>query len=556
MTTLALFAILLLRALQPPQNQAAAQPPTAGTATIRGHVFAADSGSPLRRAQVRIVANEIRENRVTTTDEQGGYEFTEVRPGRYTISASKGSFVTASYGQQRTADVAKPLQILDRQTVERLDLSLSRGGIIAGRVVDDLGEPLSDVNVIVQRYQFVQGQRRLLPAGGASTNDLGEFRVFGVAPGQYYLLATWRNSVVIVNPDAPVSSPLDRITYPATFYPGTPDAATAQRLAVSAAREITDLVMVLRMTKAARVTGTAQGADGKPMSSGMVMVTRTADFNIAGNAPVRPDGTFTINGLAPGEYSLRIMRPGGPGEGPETATAKVSVNGEDVADVHVVAAKPTSVTGQLIVDPAAAAQLPRTISLPLFPANFEGGLSAPPPPPVRVNDDYTFELKSTPGRMRVSLGGFGPPPLGWMIKAVRVNNTDVTDSGIEFKPNEDITGVEIELTNKTTTVGGLVTNGGDPVKEYTVIVFAQEKEKWNGNSRYIAIGRPDQDGRFKTSSLPPGDYNAVAVDRVDPGQWTDPEFLESVRPRASMFSLMEGETKTLDLKLTTLTGLP
>jgi hypothetical protein len=83
-----------------------------------------------------------------------------------------------------------------------------------------------------------------------------------------------------------------------------------------------------------------------------------------------------------------------------------------------------------------------------------------------------------------------------------------------------------------------------------VIVFAQEKEKWTANSRYIAISRPDQDGRFKTTSLPPGDYCAVAVDRVEPGQWTDPEFLESVRPRASMFSLMEAETKTLELKLT------
>src|ERR1700726_3199962 len=85
----------------PTQSQAPAPP---GTATLRGHVFAADTGQPLRKAQVRIFAGEIRENRMATTDERGAYEFNEVRAGRYTISASKGSYVSVSYGQQRPND--------------------------------------------------------------------------------------------------------------------------------------------------------------------------------------------------------------------------------------------------------------------------------------------------------------------------------------------------------------------------------------------------------------------------------------------------------------------
>jgi hypothetical protein len=550
---LVLVAFLVAQTLQPPQTQAPPTPTTAGTATIRGHVLAADSGSPIRKAQVRIVASEIRENRLATTDEHGAYEFTEVRPGRYTISASKGTYVSTSYGQARPTDTPKPIEILDRQTVERLDLSLPRGGVLSGRVVDDLGEPLSDVNVQAQRYQVVQGQRRLVPVGGSSTNDLGEFRVYGISPGQYYLLATWRNPGLSVNPNAPFTSPLDRMAYPATYYPGTTDSATAQRLTVSVSRETADLVIPMRMMRAARVTGSAEGADGKPMPSGMVMAARTTGMgvDIAGNAPLRPDGTFTINALAPGDYTLRVMRPGGPGEGPETATASITLSGEDLADVRLTAAKPTSATGTIIVDPAAASQLPRTLSLGVFPVNVYGVFPAPPPPPARVNDDYTFELRSPPGLMRVSLGGFGPAPAGWAIKAVRVNGVDVTDTGLEFKPNEDITGLEVELTNKLNVVSGLVTSGNDPVKEYTVVLFAQDKDKWTGNSRYIAVARPDQDARFKASGLPAGEYYAVAVDRIDPGQWTDPEYLESMRLRATTFTLMDGETKTLDLKLTT-----
>jgi len=221
--------------------------------------------------------------------------------------------------------------------------------------------------------------------------------------------------------------------------------------------------------------------------------------------------------------------------------------------VRLSASKPSTASGRVIVDPALVSQLPKTIALAFFPPTFSG-MPTPPPPPVSVgSDDLSFTLKAPPGVFRVSLGGFGPPPPGWAIKSVRVNGSDVTDAGIEFKANEDISGIEVELTNKIATVSGLVTTGGgDPVKDYTVIVFAQDKDKWSGNSRYQGIGRPDQDGRFKTQSLPPGDYYIIAVDHVDAGQWGDPDFLESIRSRSSTFSLMEGETKTVDVKLTTM----
>ena len=224
----ALVIFALAQFPQPPAQQQQAAPPP-GTATIHGHIYAADSGQPLRKAQVRITANEIRENRLATTDANGAYEFTEVRPGRYNVSASKGSFVTMSYGQQRPTDAGRPIEISDRQTVDRLDLSLPRGGVIVGRIVDDFGEPLPDVTVSVQRYQFVQGRRTLVPEGRqSSTNDIGEFRVFGVPPGQYYLLATWRNfnaPAPNVNLNAP--SPSERVAFPTTYFPGTTNVGDA-----------------------------------------------------------------------------------------------------------------------------------------------------------------------------------------------------------------------------------------------------------------------------------------------------------------------------------------
>src|SRR5712691_6089216 len=85
------------------------QPAKTGTATLRGHVVAADTGQPLRKAQVRIIAPELRENRMTSTDGDGKYEFKEVLAGRYNISASKGSYVQLQYGQQRPFEPGRPL---------------------------------------------------------------------------------------------------------------------------------------------------------------------------------------------------------------------------------------------------------------------------------------------------------------------------------------------------------------------------------------------------------------------------------------------------------------
>jgi protocatechuate 3,4-dioxygenase beta subunit len=545
-----LFLAATTLSAQVPQAPPPAAPP--GTARLRGHVYAADSGQPLRRAQVRIFAGEIRENRMATTDENGSYEFKEVRAGRYTISASKGNYVNVSYGQQRPTDAPKPLEILDNQTVERVDLTLPRGAVITGRVVDEFGEPVSEVQIAAQRYQFIQGQRRLVPFGGsASTNDIGEFRLFGVAPGQYYLSATWRNPIGF-NPNGQNANPSERTAYAPIYFPGTLNANEAQRITLTAGRELADLVMVLKPIKASRVTGTATGSDGKPLAPAFIMVMPSdgAFFGPAGTTQVQPDGTFTLTGLAPGSYTLRAQKMGPAADGPEIAMTPISVTGEDLSDVHLIAAKPSALTGRVIVDAAARPSLPATLMIGVMPMNLFS-IPAPPPPPARIAEDMSFATKSPPGLMRLTLGGgFNASPTGWTIRSIRMNGADVTDTGIDIKPNEDISGIELELTNKLTTISGLVKNSrGEASKDYTTIVFAQDKTKWTTGTRYQSVGRPDQDGRFKISGLPEGEYYIIAVDRLETGQSGDPDFLESVRSRATSFSLREGETRTIDLRL-------
>jgi hypothetical protein len=136
-----------------------------------------------------------------------------------------------------------------------------------------------------------------------------------------------------------------------------------------------------------------------------------------------------------------------------------------------------------------------------------------------------------------------------MIKSAYLNGADVTE-GITFR-NEDVTGLEVELTNKVPDVSGQVTTGnGDAVLDYYAIAFPQEQERWSapGVGR-TAMVRPDDQGRFKFRTLRPGNYYIVAVGHVQAGEWMDPAFMESVRTRATRISINEGDVQTIDLKL-------
>jgi protocatechuate 3,4-dioxygenase beta subunit len=520
---------------------------------IRGRVVAADTGQPLRKAFVRVSSPDLREGRVASTDAEGRYEVKELPAGRYTLNATKGSFVSLAYGQLRPFEQGKPLEIADGQTLEKVDFALPRGGIITGRVVDEFGEPVADTQVAPMRYVSQGGRKRLQPSGRmAMTNDIGEYRIFGLPPGQYYISATMRGAMgMMMNVQSD-----DRSGYAPTYYPGTANTAEAQKITLGLGQTLNDINVTLIPTRTATISGTVVDVQGRPFPGGMVMIVQrqgAGGFSMNTGGMIRPDGTFTTGGLAPGDYTLQAN--GMPGAGgfdmTEYATADVSIAGDDITGVRLVSLRQSTLSGRIVFTDQRAASTMRGAAVRLMasPKNpeefspFAGG-------PGRVNDDFTFEIKARPARVMIRI--VGPTP-GWALKAVRLNGADITDSGLEIKAGEDVSGLEVELTNRLTEVSGVVTNArNEAVKEYSLIVFARDRELWGPGSRYVRTGRPDQDGRFKVSGLPPGSYYAVAVDYIDPADdATDPELLDRLRSRAAAFSLSEGETKTQELKVVT-----
>ncbi|HXI31629.1 MAG TPA: carboxypeptidase-like regulatory domain-containing protein, partial [Vicinamibacterales bacterium] len=261
-----LAAAAVAGAQPPPRDQpraAATGTPVTGTAAIRGRVFAADTGRPLRRARIAVSAPELgRDNRTVSTDADGRYEVTNLPAGRYTVSVSRSGYLAMRYGQRRPLEQGKPLQLLDRQTLDRVDFSLPRMGLISGRVTDEYGDPIEGVTVHAQRLMFFAGHRQFVTTGSdARTDDDGQFRLLGLAPGSYVVSATTRETWT-----ASRDGVAQVMGYAPTYHPGTTRVTDARRVTVSLGKEASNTDVALQPGRAARLAGRAVDSHGRPFA--------------------------------------------------------------------------------------------------------------------------------------------------------------------------------------------------------------------------------------------------------------------------------------------------
>jgi hypothetical protein len=549
-----------------PNGQGGNQPAPKGTGKIGGRIVSSDTGSPIRRAQVTLAAPAIRVNRTDTTDNDGRYEFADLPAGRYQLRVSKAGYVTLEYGQARPFESGKPLDLVEATPLLKTDFSLPRGSVITGRVADEFGDPIADVSVQAMRYQFTNGQRQLVAAGRqGTTDDIGQYRIFGLMPGDYVVRATVRTAplaAAVLGPAPAPGQPVEEPSgYPPTYFPGVTDIGQAQTVTVALGQELASISLSLSPARLARISGNAVDSQGHPLNGAAVLL-RPANgggaggpLNVGGANQVRTDGSFVLNNVAPGEYTIDVQqRPRNLQQGLaapdlEFASIPLSVNGADITGLTIITTPGVTATGKVVLQ----TQKPQATPLrglqvgAMTPSGSQSilGIAGRALGGGRVADDGTFSLRGLAGPQMIRMGNV---PAGWMLKSITLEGQDITDTAFDFKPGRDVAGITVTLTDRLTDLSGAVHDvRGQVVKDYVLVVFPQDSKFWGGQSRFVRTARPNQDGVYSLKGLPPGQYYAVAVESLETGTQNDPAVLERLKAKGKVFSLTEAQTLTLDL---------
>jgi hypothetical protein len=463
----------------------------------------------------------------------------------------KPGYVQATYGQRNPDQMGRPLDVLDGQIVEKIGFSLSRGGVVTGRVTDDFGDPVAGVQVSAMRFRYVGGTRRMFPAGSGTTDDLGNYRIFGLAPGDYYVSGLMRSQMMGMM-SSPGASANDVEGFAPTYYPGTTSPGQGTKITVRATQEVQNISFALSATRLTTISGRVVSSTNEPVVQAQVMV-RPADPNdsmgmmVFNGALTRGDGGFQLGGMTPGNYVLQVS-PRNAADGiSEFGRLRVTVGNDNVDNIFVVTSRGAVLSGTITTDdgtslPARPDQV-NIFARPTDPEMQLGPMNGSP----KVNGDWTFEIPGLSDK-RVLMASIMEAP-DWSLKAVIHNGTDVTDTGIEFVPGQTVDGVQVVFTRKRTEItGSVIGPNGKPDPEVTVVAFAQDSRYWTLASRHLRTARLNQDGRYTLRGLPPEEYFIVAVREFEPGRLQDPEFLESLRDSAIRLTLGEGETRSQDLR--------
>jgi hypothetical protein len=360
------------------------------------------------------------------------------------------------------------------------------------------------------------------------------------------------------------------------FFPGTANRAEAQRVSVDVSGEAR-ADMQLTDFRTSRVSGIVLTSSGAPAAGAAVtLLSRDLDFGSGGGDPmlIAPlqtlddadaDGRFELTGVPPGSYVLRAQsRPDPsviqrqiadlkeiaasgrtvvlPRPVFETAAMPVTVDG-DVAGVTVTTSPGGTIDVTVVADQGVTGRLPDRVQVTVRGGDRTESM-------VMRGDSSGARLTLAVGvPSRVLVAGL---PENWALKAILMDNEDVTDRLIDLRGRQQAS-MRVVLTDRITEVTGLVstTSLGDAgaAGQATVLVFADDETKWAYPSRFIRSVRAGEKGTFQVAGLPPEDYLAVAVDYLEDGEETDPEVLKRLRGRATRFSVREGERRAIDLRL-------
>lgn len=563
---LARFAIVAVPLMLAAQQPTSVQPPGSNPkvqnsqptkpedkCTIEGQVLSLPTGEPIRKAQITLqsMSAENRSGYSAVADASGHYILPDIDPGQYRLSAARNGFVSAQYGAGSASQAGTPLTLNPGQHIGDISFRLLPHGVITGRVLDEDGEPVQYAQVSTMRYRFVNGKRQLAPAGaGTGTNDLGEYRIFGLAPGKYYLTATYRRQNMIAPERRSADTPDEG--YVPTYYPGTndPTGAVAIELGPGAVLNVADLT--LRKARTVRIRGHVVNTmgEGLPQRIMLRLMPRNTAFigfssMLTSQVTRNQGGTFELRGVTPGAYTL--MAQWSDNEKSYSVRQSVDVGSSNLDDVNVVLTPGLELKGQVRVEGNGEMNLGAMWVMLDAQSPFSMGR-----PNARLEDDRSFTLEGVSAdKYTVNLRGLLE---NLYVKSIRMGDMDVLDAGLDL--TRGISGaLEILISPNGGQVDGAVSGPKQQAATGARVVLVPD-ERHREQSPLFKMVTTDQYGHFTIKGITPGDYKLFAWEQIEPGAYQDPEFLKLYENDGEAITIREGSHENRQLKLIPADAVP
>ena len=534
-----LICILLLCAQLP------AQEPTA--ATLQGTVLNKLSGAPVNHAHVMYIKSAAGPNEtltpISTDTDSEGHFLIQLEPGSYRLWVERPGFARQPYGSHTPEGAGTVLTLAPRQQVKDLAIKLVPLGAISGRTLDNEGESIQGVGIQVLRFSYASGKRQLIPVAGASSNDRGEYRVYGLPAGRYYLLATLHGAPMSHPPDTGGLVPEMLDPFASLYYPGVLDPAAATQVPLPEGGEASDTDFNLQRIRAVTVRGRIHSPVDDFAGSHIQVVLAHNEGNTASSvgrltATIDPaTGRFEFRSVAPGEYLLlgtqqsnKNMLAGR--EAVEVSAAPVQDNFRlNLSPGYVIA-------GRVEMEGGPSADLSH-VMVRLTPSE---GLSSGPNSFSKIGADGSIHLPGvTPGLWQLTLDQL---PENIWIKSASYGEQDVllADLNASIGPAGQL---HIVLANTGAQISGTVIADDQP-RPATVVLVPAADDLRRSPSLYRTASAQNQ-GTFIFKGVRPGSYKLFAFEEVEPLAWLDPDFLKPVESLAEAVTVSEGEKTTRQL---------
>ena len=548
---------------------------------------------------------------IVKTDDQGKFIVPDVPAGTYRVSATRNGYAQQQFGQRSFGRPGTTVTVRDGQQVQDIAFHLVPAATIAGRVTDAKGEPLPGVTVQALRSTYdATGKRSLQPVGNAKTNDLGEYRLYWMNPGRYFvnanaapqgieaLSAVSSRAAASQAPSTPEEAQMMAQAqsilgpgknpneetdngYVMTYYPGSPDAARAAAVELQSGAEVRGIDFALTRDRKVRLRGkVVDSTTGRPPQNATVSVSSressgsTLDFlgalggALQGNTYDPATGAFEIKEVSSGGYFLQVMSqsegPQGAAAGTDAAAAlagisntqtSIDVYGSDIENIVVTITPGVTIPGRV---------------------RLEGTPATTPNNPAQNDNPYrTFSVSlSTPSgglSLMTLLGGgaaAGTPTADGTFSIQRVQpgdykvavrglgpnmyikeaRLDQVDVMAGVKIGDRVSGqLEVTLSYNAGSVDATITDAAlKPVSGVQAVLIPDGQRD---RRELYKTAVTDQNGKVSLRGLAPGDYRLYAWEDLEPFSYFDSEVLRQYEQQGKPVRVKESAKETVDMKI-------